>query len=76
MLIYKCLFATSSLIQDAFNLNKTKDKTIFVDFLLIFFQKNDRRFHGNRSTKNKKNQIVTFYTQLYFKHIETCIITS
>ena len=24
----------------------------------------------------EKKYILTFYTQLYFKHIETCIITS
>ena len=42
----------------------TKNSLIFADFLA---KKNDGGFHGNGST-NKKNYILTFFTQLYFKH--------
>ena len=39
--IYKYLWATSNFIQDTFNLKtKSKKTPIFVDFLLIFLQKN------------------------------------
>ena len=39
MPIYKCLWATSNVIQDTFNIT-TKNTPIFVDFFPIFLRKN------------------------------------
>ena len=74
MPIYKCLSATSNFIQDTFNLKAKKTHQFSLIFCNFRAKKIDGGFHGNGLT-NRKNYILTFYTQLYFKHIETCIIT-
>ena len=74
MPIYKCLLATSNFIQDTFNLKAKKTHQFSLIFCNFREKKIDGGFHGNRLTNRKKN-ILTFCTQLYFKHIETCIIT-
>ena len=73
--IHKCLLAISYFIHDTLNLTNKQKHPIFDNFLPISLQKFDGSLHGNGST-NGTNHILTFYTQLYFKHIETCIITS
>ena len=69
MPIYKCLLAPKSFTQDTFNLKTKQTALYFVDLNLIAVtMATDQQI--------EKNHVLTIYSQLYLKLIETCIITS